>query len=604
MITKAYIISKEQNSNKYNVRIPFFEKPGINSENSNLSRTHFSATLAHEPTIFDTYNIGDCVFVGFENNELNRPVIIGKLYTKNDTSATSGLIETKVLTAVDKATLPADTTIDGINWQQVQQLFAEVDYINAKIDGKKTDVEIEYDGEIDGTLVSNVQVDIDNKSKLIVTKTTPSEVLTPEEREKINAIDLDGDGTKYLADDGEYKFLDLDSKVDKIPGKELSTNDYTTSEKSKLAGIESNAQVNIIEEIKVNNITQTPVGKSVNITTPDIAVQTTGTGVVSNIVVDSADKHKLNVTKQQLSVSDLSDGSTVATKTYVDTGLSAKVSIAGNQDISGNKNFTGTLYYQDEEVATKQDLSTVFKYKGSVASYANLPTSGNEIGDVWNVLDTDKNYAWNGTSWDDLGGVVDLSNYYTKTQIDTLLNSLETEIENIIDGTTTVKKAEQDSKGHTIHSHYVSRVGLGYNNIDNEVIAVWYDGDDNYVNQYEVALPKVTTTRDGLMSKTDKTIVDAVTTNLSTKEDKINKKNTLTDSASDYPTTHAVTVAIQEIDDSKVDYAPADGKVYGQQDNDWVPLEDTSDLRDALCFEGSWDPTSWAPRDVVDGGTI
>lgn len=133
MITKAYIVNKEQNSNKYHVRIPIFEKPGINSENSNLSRTHFSATLAHEPTIFDSYNIGDCVFVGFENNELNRPVIIGKLHTKNETSATSGLIETKVLTVLDKTTLPADTTIGEINFANISNFFNSInDTLNKK----------------------------------------------------------------------------------------------------------------------------------------------------------------------------------------------------------------------------------------------------------------------------------------------------------------------------------------------------------------------------------------------------------------------------------------------------------------------------------------
>lgn len=36
----------------------------------------------------------------------------------------------------------------------------------------------------------------------------------------------------------------LDNKVDKVPGKGLSTNDYTTTEKSKLAGIQAGAQVN------------------------------------------------------------------------------------------------------------------------------------------------------------------------------------------------------------------------------------------------------------------------------------------------------------------------------------------------------------------------
>ena len=36
----------------------------------------------------------------------------------------------------------------------------------------------------------------------------------------------------------------LGNKVDKVDGKGLSTNDYTTEEKNKLAGIESGAQVN------------------------------------------------------------------------------------------------------------------------------------------------------------------------------------------------------------------------------------------------------------------------------------------------------------------------------------------------------------------------
>lgn len=35
------------------------------------------------------------------------------------------------------------------------------------------------------------------------------------------------------------------SKVDKVTGKQLSTNDYTTSEKNKLSGIETGAQVNV-----------------------------------------------------------------------------------------------------------------------------------------------------------------------------------------------------------------------------------------------------------------------------------------------------------------------------------------------------------------------
>jgi|GEM_PF-7049507 hypothetical protein len=381
MITKAFIVEKVNNSNKFIVRISVFEKPGIDTTDDRTNHVLFSAILSHEPSTNNQYKVGDCVFVGFENNDLGRPVILGKLYKNNDKEV-RGSLDAHALFIQDRAVLPKNTTIGGINWQQVQQLFAEVDYINAKIDGKKTDVEIEYDGEIGGTLVSNVRVDIDNKSKLIVTKTTPSEVLTSEEREKIDVIDLDGDGTKYLADDGEYKFLDLDSKVDKIPGKGLSTNDYTTVEKNKLAGIESNAQVNIIEEIKVNNITQTPVGKSVNITTPDIAVQTTGTGVVSNIVVDSVDKHKLNVTKQQLSVSDLSDGSTVATKTYVDDAIfnlpSFEIDVINGNAESG-KAVVSLTADGTELTVVKETFLNSLNVTGSGNALTNITVSGNTI---------------------------------------------------------------------------------------------------------------------------------------------------------------------------------------------------------------------------------
>ena len=42
----------------------------------------------------------------------------------------------------------------------------------------------------------------------------------------------------------------LDQKVDKVPGKQLSTEDFTSVEKTKLAGIEAGAQVNVITGVK------------------------------------------------------------------------------------------------------------------------------------------------------------------------------------------------------------------------------------------------------------------------------------------------------------------------------------------------------------------
>ena len=60
----------------------------------------------------------------------------------------------------------------------------------------------------------------------------------------------------------------LDEKVDKVAGKGLSTNDYTTDEKNKLAGIAAGAQVNVIESVKVNGTAQTISNKEIDIPVP------------------------------------------------------------------------------------------------------------------------------------------------------------------------------------------------------------------------------------------------------------------------------------------------------------------------------------------------
>jgi hypothetical protein len=69
--------------------------------------------------------------------------------------------------------------------------------------------------------------------------------------------------------------------------------------------------------------------------------------------------------------------------------------------------------------AAQLGLATVYKYKGSVETYADLPTSKQQIGDVYNVKQADPNHkikagdnvAWDGTAWDILAGDTDLSGY-------------------------------------------------------------------------------------------------------------------------------------------------------------------------------------------------
>lgn len=67
----------------------------------------------------------------------------------------------------------------------------------------------------------------------------------------------------------------LSGKVDVVSGKGLSTNDYTSAEKTKLSGIASGAQVNVIESVKVNGTALTPSSKAVDVTVPTKTSQLT-----------------------------------------------------------------------------------------------------------------------------------------------------------------------------------------------------------------------------------------------------------------------------------------------------------------------------------------
>lgn len=83
--------------------------------------------------------------------------------------------------------------------------------------------------------------------------------------------------------------------------------------------------------------------------------------------------------------------------------------------------------------ALQGKVSSIYTPKGSKA-FAELPTEGNNIGDVYNITDAftldgkpypaGTNVAWTGTAWDALGGWVDFSNYYTKEEVDGIESNL------------------------------------------------------------------------------------------------------------------------------------------------------------------------------------
>lgn len=162
----------------------------------------------------------------------------------------------------------------------------------------------------------------------------------------------------------------LEGKVDKVEGKVLSSNDYTTEEKEKLAGL--------------SNYNDTEIKASI------------ATKANSN---DVYTKEEVNT-----ELGKKADKTTVESLTTTVNGKANKATTISGYGI--------TDAYTKTEVDAK--VSSVYKYKGSVANETALPTEGQVVGDVYNLEDTGMNVAWTGEGWDNLGSVIDLTPYLTK----------------------------------------------------------------------------------------------------------------------------------------------------------------------------------------------
>ena len=111
MLTKAIIKAlPEIGSNIFKVRVPYLE---------DNSRTEIvlNATYCITPGIYDGLSIGDCVFIDFEEDRLEKPVILGKLYI-NSTEKVNTKIITGNCIITDHVDLPKDAKIDGFGAQE------------------------------------------------------------------------------------------------------------------------------------------------------------------------------------------------------------------------------------------------------------------------------------------------------------------------------------------------------------------------------------------------------------------------------------------------------------------------------------------------------
>lgn len=88
----------------------------------------------------------------------------------------------------------------------------------------------------------------------------------------------------------------------------------------------------------------------------------------------------------------------------------------------------GALGINLSNYATKNDITAVFKFKGTVAEVSNLPTTDNTIGDVYHVVSGHTEYVWAQGSttdseathrvdhWEELGNTTDVGSLKTEIQ--------------------------------------------------------------------------------------------------------------------------------------------------------------------------------------------
>ena len=117
---KAIIESIESNGYQAKIRIPFFDKiAGTLGSTPNYSL--YVADICSQPGINPVYNVGDIVFIDFENNDNSLPVILGILYREDSKSSCN--IETESLKVEVFSSLPENTSIGEVRSDNIKSLI-------------------------------------------------------------------------------------------------------------------------------------------------------------------------------------------------------------------------------------------------------------------------------------------------------------------------------------------------------------------------------------------------------------------------------------------------------------------------------------------------
>ena len=131
MITKGII---EEILPKYKVRVRLPLLNGMVQSTSGLKTNELSlATICVLPNISNVLNVGDIVFVGFEDNDLSKPIILGQLFSDKSFTTKINLDVAKFSTS-SYTKLAMDTWIGNISPDEINSLYGVKGFIQKQLD--------------------------------------------------------------------------------------------------------------------------------------------------------------------------------------------------------------------------------------------------------------------------------------------------------------------------------------------------------------------------------------------------------------------------------------------------------------------------------------
>ena len=146
MIAKGIILEINRD-NTCKVHVPLFDTAGISL------KSIITATFAITPGLYNSYSVDDVVYIGFENNEIDNAVVLGKLYVspEKESSRKVGAIVGSNLEITGSAKLPANTTIGTMSAEDIANLNNKLNLLSDKLGTKSASSMFSANEQIIGT---------------------------------------------------------------------------------------------------------------------------------------------------------------------------------------------------------------------------------------------------------------------------------------------------------------------------------------------------------------------------------------------------------------------------------------------------------------------